>query len=300
MERTVRLSGLSCESCAALISRTAAKNGVNVVSSDLESGNFTFESESPASVDFLLSKLEELGYSSRGLRGSKIKRVKSMMQELISGSLVQEREMLVYSVLSVIVSIGLQFILFPLIGYRAQFTALLPFIAMLDVSAGALLFSMWHFFSLKSQVSCMTGMMVGMTMGMIGGFLSGYVIGATNGMFMGSVFGVAIGFVLGVWAGSCCGVMGAMEGIMAGLMSGTMGAMLSIMMLSDHLMLFSAFFLAVCLAILGASFYMLNKEFGNVNQAEGHAQAVMFAAALSTVLAFVIMAGPKGPIVFVP
>ena len=120
--------------------------------------------------------------------------------------------------------------------------------------------AIYHLKAYRNAVTCMTGMMIGMTIGMITGFSLGYLVGATNGMFIGTVYGILLGVVVGIWCGKCCGIMGIMEGAMAGLMGGSMGAMLSVMMLSDHILLFTPFFILVCIGILFGLGHIVFKE----------------------------------------
>ena len=110
--------------------------------------------------------------------------------------------------------------------------------------------AVYHLKAYRNAVTCMTGMMIGMTIGMISGLTFGYLIGATNGMFMGSFVGVLMGVSTGAWAGKCCGIMGVMEGAMAGLMGGTMGAMTSVMLIFDHINLFTPLVLSRLLSWL--------------------------------------------------
>jgi hypothetical protein len=294
-EKKVTLSGLSCDSCVKLISRTAAGHGVEVKSADVDSGAFVFEAGSEQQIASLLSELESQGYSQGGKSGQN-KRAAAFIRGLFTGKYEHELDMLSTAFFALIFSAIAQFIVFSYLGIMNFSRSTVQFVVLLDVALAAVAFSLWHFFSLRRQVPCMTGMMVGMTVGMMAGFLVGYVFGATNGMFFGSVLGMLVGMSLGSWAGRCCGVMGAMEGLMGGLMAGTMGAMLSVMLLSDHLMLFTALLFATCLLILLLLLYMLVKEYGPVKQVESHAEVVAVVVAASLLLSLFMMIGPKGPI----
>lgn len=297
-ERKITLHGISCESCGALITRIAAKRSVKVAAFDIASGEFSFEADDTAKIDGLLSELDSLGYSPERRRAGHSKRAWAFLSDMVSGEKYPaEYGMALVSFFAVIASAGLQFAAVALLGLRPQFAKIFPYAMLMDVSVAAIAFTIWHFKSIRKQVSCMTGMMVGMTVGMMAGFMVGYFLGATNGMFVASVVGVLAGAILGVWAGKCCGVMGAMEGMMGGLMAGTMGAMLSVMLIADNLLAFSLFFLAVCLSILAAHCYMLTKEFGAAEEGNNRPVAVVVAIALSSLaLVLLMLIGPKGAI----
>lgn len=295
MEKKVTLSGLSCESCVKLISRTAAGHGVAVKPADSESGVFVFEAGSERQISALLSELEGLGYSQDSKSGQS-RRAISFLKSLLDGKFKNESAMLSTAFIAFVLSAIAQFLVFSALGVMDFSRPSTYFVVFLDASLAAIAFSLWHFFSLRKQVPCMTGMMVGMTVGMMAGFLVGYAFGATNGMFVGSVLGMLVGMSLGAWAGRCCGVMGVMEGLMGGLMAGTMGAMLSVMLIADNLMPFSIILLAACLAILLSLLYMLAKEYGPAKHVEGHAKVVAAIVAASIILGLVAVIGPKAAI----
>ena len=153
------------------------------------------------------------------------------------------------------------------ISYKFYFFAIPSFmektgwyIFYLIIAVVANAIAIYHLKAYRNAVTCMTGMMIGMTIGMISGFTLGYLVGATNGMFMGSMYGMIVGMAAGAWTGKCCGIMGLMEGMMAGLMGGSMGAMLSVMMLFDHILLFTPFFLLACIIILFGLGHLVYKE----------------------------------------
>ena len=92
------------------------------------------------------------------------------------------------------------------------------------------------------------------------GMMIGAIVGATNGFFMGSMVGMIVGTIIGVITGKCCGVMGLMEGAMAGLMGGTMGPMITVMMFSDHVLIFMPLYMIINIGIMLGLSYMLYEE----------------------------------------
>ncbi|MBS3172293.1 hypothetical protein J4438_01775 [Candidatus Woesearchaeota archaeon] len=143
--------------------------------------------------------------------------------------------------------------------------------------------------------ACMSGMMIGMTFGMISGFLSGFFVGATNGMFTGAVFGIIIGIFIGIWMGLCCGVMGYLEGIMAGFMGGIMGAMTSVMMLNDHLKIFTSLTFIICAMMLFGLNYMIYNETRQMekNKNEGQKIIVLLSVLFTLFTVLIMVYGPR-------
>ncbi|MFA6329416.1 MAG: hypothetical protein WCX64_01880 [Candidatus Micrarchaeia archaeon] len=295
VEKKVILAGLSCDSCVKLISRTAKGHGVMVKSADVESGEFVFEAGSEQQIGSLLAELEGQGYS-QGNNSGQAKRAAHFIKGLFNGKFYNELDMMSTAFFALVISAIAQFLVFSYLGVMDVSKPAMQLVVFLDISLAAIAFSLWHFFSLRRQVPCMTGMMVGMTVGMMAGFLVGYVFGATNGMFIGSVIGMAVGMSLGAFAGKCCGVMGVMEGLMGGLMASTMGAMLAVMLLADNLMLFTVLLFATCLLILLLLLYMLAKEYGPVKHVENHAEVIAVIVAASLMLGLFAIIGPKGAI----
>ena len=161
--------------------------------------------------------------------------------------------------------------------------------------------AIYHLKAYRNAVTCMTGMMIGMTIGMITGFTLGYLVGATNGMFIGTVYGIILGVAVGIWCGKCCGIMGIMEGAMAGLMGGSMGAMLSVMMLSDHILLFTPFFILVCMGILFGLGHIVFKEHAASEEKiiKPYSLSVFFVICLviTTITILLMLYGPKSILV---
>jgi hypothetical protein len=118
---------------------------------------------------------------------------------------------------------------------------------------------MWYYESYSGYVSCMASMMIGMTLGMQTGMMLGSVFGAVNGYFIGAMIGMILGTLIGLVTGTDS-VMGMIQGMMSGLMGGTMGAMITVMMFTDHVLLFMPFYIIINLAILLGFIYMYHEE----------------------------------------
>ncbi len=183
--------------------------------------------------------------------------------------------------------------------------AILTLYLIITVSAvGA---TLWHFFSFRRQVPCMSGMMAGMVIGMIAGFLTGVIVTAANGIFIGTVYGMAAGMLIGALAGRCCGIMGLLEGMMAGLMSGVMGGMVPLMFLSENVLLFLPILTGACVLILLGLGYSTSWEVREYEKAQGPIPRKPFGFVPFISLAFLIIFsttalmawGPKGALTLV-
>jgi hypothetical protein len=102
-------------------------------------------------------------------------------------------------------------------------------------------------------------MMIGMTLGMQTGMMLGAVFGAVNGYFIGGMIGMLLGTIIGFVTGRDS-IMGAVQGMMSGLMGGTMGAMITVMMFTDHVLIFMPFYMLINVAILIGFVYMYHDE----------------------------------------
>jgi hypothetical protein len=129
----------------------------------------------------------------------------------------------------------------------------------LDISVVTLAGALWYYASYKGYVSCMASMMIGMTLGMQTGMMLGAVFGAVNGYFIGGMIGMLLGTAIGFITGRNY-IMGAVQGMMSGLMGGTMGAMITVMMFTDHVLLFMPFYMVINVAILIGFVYMYHDE----------------------------------------
>jgi hypothetical protein len=129
----------------------------------------------------------------------------------------------------------------------------------LDISIVTLAGALWYYASHRGYVSCMASMMIGMTLGMQTGMMLGAVFGAVNGYFIGAMIGMFPGTIIGLITGRAS-IMGGLQGMMSGLMGGTMGAMITVMMFTDHVLLFMPFYMLINIAILIGFIYMYHDE----------------------------------------
>ena len=153
-----------------------------------------------------------------------------------------------------------------LLAYFAFFSSITNFasrygwwILYLDISVATLGGALWYYSSYKGYTSCMASMMIGMTIGMQTGMMLGAIFGAVNGYFIGAMLGMILGTFVGTLTGASS-VMGALQGMMSGLMGGTMGAMITVMMFTDHVLLFMPFYMLLNVAILAGFVYMYYDE----------------------------------------
>lgn len=129
----------------------------------------------------------------------------------------------------------------------------------LDVSVVTLGVALMYYASYKGYVSCMASMMLGMTVGMQTGMMLGAVLGATNGFFVGAMVGMILGVITGYITGKGS-LMGVLQGVMSGLMGGTMGAMITVMMFTDHILIFMPFYMIINIGILIGFVFMYHDE----------------------------------------
>ena len=176
----------------------------------------------------------------------------------------------------------------------------------LDVSAVALAAVLGYLRSFHLRTSHMLGMMVGMVVGMQAGTMLGAVVGATNGLFVGALAGMGAGVLFGIYIGCrCASTMAVVQGLMSGGMSGTMGAMLIAMMLRDHVLLFMPFFTLANLFILLGFTYLFHEhavatgECPRRGRDPGFLSMLGLTLLITTLLAWVMIYGPKGPMVWV-
>ena len=310
-EHILKVHGMHCESCERIISRTVEKHeGAKAISFDLRANTMKIEcadAQLPKIKEELLSKGYQLllpgEEAKQGYEAGSFSRIFSFLSSLLTGSngFAHENAMLFYSALTLVAILMLQSFLY-IFAFRnipnfLNIYGTLLFLA--AISIVAVMFSFFHVRAFKERTSCMVGMMMGMSIGMMGGFLIGAFAGATSGMFVGSLAGMAFGMFLGFEAGRCCGVMGGMEGLMGGLMAGTMGAMLSVMMLSDHLMLFLFILTGIAITILAGLSYLAYKEFGNLQKMP--ISALQFAAyciAIDLLVSAILVFAPKSGLVW--
>jgi len=168
----------------------------------------------------------------------------------------------------------------------------------LDLSIASLGASLYYMMSHKSKAPCMAGMMIGMTLGMQSGMMLGAVVGATNGFFAGAMVGMIIGVVVGTWAGTVSTTMAWLQGMMSGIMGGTMGAMITVMMFTDHALIFMPFYILINIAILIGFMKMYYEEIvlDNKELEKVHIDLVTYVCAcviLAAVILAIMLYGPK-------
>jgi copper chaperone CopZ len=205
-----------------------------------------------------------------------------------------------YALRLLVILFGLEFILYFIVlknipNFLANYGW---WIFYLNISVATLTMAIWHVYSYRYKMTCMLGMMIGMTVGMQTGMMIGGVLGATNGFFMGALVGMLLATFVGALTGKGCGIMGVSEGMMAGIMGGTMGAMITVMMFSDHILIFMPFYMILNIIILWSMSYMLYEEVVEDNE-HTKPRDVSFSttAAIATIVNFVLLAiilyGPK-------
>jgi hypothetical protein len=171
------------------------------------------------------------------------------------------KKLLVYTLLSLVIILLLQ-----IIGYFTFLNSIPDFLSKygwwlfyLDISVVSIVGAIWYYESYSGYVSCMASMMIGMTLGMQTGMMLGSVFGAVNGYFIGAMIGMILGTFIGLITGTDS-VMGMVQGMMSGVMGGTMGAMITVMMFTDHVLIFMPFYILINIAVLLGFVYMYHDE----------------------------------------
>ena len=292
MKTTVYVQDIECESCVRLVERgIKTLQGIN---------EYTVQKDSIViEYDPSLIKEESIieAIASRGYAASRYPLTKMSFKRRLGDILKNrhkyavERRMLFISFVSF-----LALLLIDAITYVAFFQGIPGFFAQswqwflyLDITVVSIAASIWHLKAYKGAITSMTGMMLGMTLGMQAGFMIGAVIGATNGMFVGSMIGMIGGVILGTFGGKDTGIMGALQGMMSGLMGGTMGAMLTVMMFTDHVLLFMPVFMLINVVIMWGMSYMVYEEI--VEEKSVRIEPADFSAFFSYVFVFTIVLG---------
>lgn len=263
MKKTIYVPDIECDSCSNLISRKFKKTeGITRLKFDEESVTIDYDEEK-VSEKLLISTIKDAGFRA-STQPFERKTFKERRRDYKENKHKYELERKVFKY-----GIGIFFLLtiIELIAYFTFLNNIPNFIGnyawwlfYLNISIATIGVGMWHVLAYKAKVTCMTGMMIGMTVGMQTGMLLGAVIGATNGFFTGAMVGMLLGTAVGALTGKCCGVMGIMEGMMAGVMGGTMGAMITVMMLSDNILIFMPFYVAINIAIVWGLSWMMYEE----------------------------------------
>ncbi len=304
MKKVVYIPDIECDSCSKLISKKLQKEGINGIKIHADSVEVDFD-DSRLSADDVKKDIKSLGFRA-SFEPFERKSLKERWRDFKENRHKYELESKVVSF-----SIGI-FVLLSLLeglAYLFFFKNMPNFLQnygwwlfYLNISVVSVAVGMWHVASYKAKITCMAGMMIGMTVGMQAGMMLGAVIGATNGFFVGCMAGMIIGVLVGIYAGKCCGVMGVMEGMMAGLMGGTMGPMISVMMFSDHLLVFMPFYMLVNVVIMWGLSYMMYEEVvenkDNVEKKPLDFVSLASIAVISTILLVILMVyGMKSPLV---
>ncbi len=301
MRAIIYIPDIECDSCTKVISkRLQNKEGVH--NYELKQDHLIINyDESKIKVQDIIQLIKEAGFRA-SLNPFERKALKERWKDFNQNQHKYEIE-----IKGIQYALAIFFVLtfIEVIGYLTNFKNIPNFIQIygmwlfyLNLSISSLGFALWHFFSYKTKITCMTGMMIGMTFGMQTGMMLGAIIGATNGFFIGAMTGMFLGVSVGIITGKCCGIMGIMEGMMAGLMGGTMGPMITLMMLSDNLVWFMPFYIIVNMIILLGLSYMLYEEVVE-NRTDIRRQPVSFSvfALLSVftvlVLIYIMLYAPK-------
>jgi hypothetical protein len=172
----------------------------------------------------------------------------------------------------------------------------------LDISIVSIGICIHYMMSHKTESPCMMGMMTGMTIAMQTGMMIGAVLGATNGFFIGSMVGMILGSIGGILAGRISrSTMSWVQGLMAGIMGGTMGPMISLMMFTDHILLFMPFYFILNLIVLAGFMKMYHEELVKDNDEMKYVKIDMLsfvsASIIITALLLVLMIyGWKSPL----
>lgn len=172
----------------------------------------------------------------------------------------------------------------------------------LDISIVSIGIAIHYMMTHKAESPCMMGMMTAMTIGMQLGMMVGAVIGATNGFFVGSMVGMILGSIGGILAGRISkSTMSWMQGLMAGIMGGTMGPMISLMMFTDHILVFMPFYMILNLIVLAGFMKMYHEELvhDNVDIEHRKIDFISFASAViisAAILIIIMIYGIKSPL----
>lgn len=298
--KTIYCPDIECESCEKLISKKLSKNDKI---KKVEFSQDSIRVDGDVNSKDIIKEIETLGFRasenpfSRKTLGERIRHFKEN-KHLYK---IERKAFFMF-----FKSLGLILIL-ELLAYLGFFIQTPNFISKygiwliyLALSVASISTALWHFYSYKTNISCMMGMMIGMTVGMQTGMLIGAIIGATNGFFIGALVGMLVSVAVGIISGQCCGVMGVLEGMMAGVMGGTMGPMITVMMFSDGLNVFMPFYVIINILIMLGMIYMFFEE-----SVEGKAAKIRkispqifygLLIIITAVLIAIMTYGPKSPL----
>ncbi len=304
MKTTLYIQDIECESCTRIVERgIKTLQGINEYIIKKDSIAIDFD-PSLIKEEAIIEAISSRGYAASRYPLTKMsfkRRMKEFLQDRQKYAV--ERKMLSISLISFISLLLVDAIIYLLFfratpGFLAQSWQWFLYIDITVVTTAA---AIWHLKAYHGAITSMTGMMLGMTLGMQAGFMIGAVVGATNGMFIGTMVGMISGVLLGIYGGKDVGIMGALQGMMSGLMGGTMGAMLTVMMFSDHLLLFMPVFMLINVVILWGMSYMIYEEvvedktvrIAPADFTTFFSYVFVFAIILSTIMVY----GPKSALV---
>ncbi|MFH1591382.1 MAG: heavy-metal-associated domain-containing protein [archaeon] len=302
METTIYCPDIECDSCVKLIQRRfKGLSGINNFEVKKDRMNVDYD-KTIITEQNIISAIKTAGFRAstnpftRKSVKERVRHLKENPQHYRLELQAMQYALVSFLVLTAIEAVAYLGFLNGIPGFLARYGWWLFYLNVTVATVGA---AMWHVASYKAEMTCMVGMMIGMTIGMQAGMMLGAVVGATNGFFVGSMAGMLVGVIVGLITGRCCGVMGLMEGMMAGLMGGTMGPMISVMMYSDHLLVFMPFYIIINVLILAGLVYMMLEEVGEGEQVtRTPADITTFLAAcvfVTGVMVAIMVYGPKSP-----
>jgi len=305
MKTTIYVPDIECESCVKLLSKAFKKTeGINsyVVKDDTLEVDFD---EHKIHTKDIMSLIEKLHFRA-SLHPFERKTIKERIAHFKENKHLYEIEMQIFSN-----AFWLFLILFVLEGlvYITVLKDIPDFLKnygwwllYINMTIATISMAVWHMYAYRIKVTCMVGMMIGMTLGMQTGLMLGAILGATNGFFIGATAGMIIGALIGAITGTCCGIMGIMEGMIAGIMGGTMGAMISVMLFSDHLLLFMPMYMLLNIIVVWGLSYMLYEEAiegkkGIIKDPLDFTTVASFAIIVTFALLMIMLYGPKSILV---
>lgn len=304
IKSTIYCPDIECDSCTKLIGRKLNKiEGVNSYKFDSE--KVVIEHTNQVVDKTLIDDIKKLGFRAdtqpfeRKTFGERIRDFKENKHKYELESLSFKYTIIAFFLLCFIELIAYFGIFWNIPNFIDKYGIWLLYI---NLSVAVIGGSVWHFYSHRPKVTCMTGMMIGMTVSMQTGMLIGAILGATNGFFIGAFVGMIVATFVGTITGKSGGIMGTMEGMMGGVMGGTMGPMITVMMFSDNLHIFMPFYILINLIIMMGMTYMVYEE-AVEGKLFSKKKPIEFTTFISIVfiVTFAIVAlmmyGPKSPLV---
>ena len=304
MKTRIFVPYIECDSCVKVITRKFQSiQGIHKLDINQDSIDFDFNEDAITAEDIITS-IQNIGFRA-SLRPFERKSFKERWNHFNEHPHKYEMPIraVKYSIYALLILIVFQLIAY--VGLQNSLPDLFSrygwWLLYLDLSVASIGGTVWYMASHKTDVSCMTGMMIGMTVGMQTGMMIGAVVGATNGFFVGAMVGMLTAVVAGTLTGAVCGIMGAVQGMMSGVMAGTMGAMITVMMITDNVLVFMPFYMAINVLILGGLIYLYYEDVveGKKEPHKIHIDFPTFASAcviVTTALTLIMIYGPKSPL----